>query len=740
MIRRTANIFEHSVFFVLVSTTILFSQEQKTNGLTLENIFTSASFMGTTIKGVQWSPNGKMLTYLKQAPDEQRLSLWSYTLETSEKSKLVDAKDLLREGSRASREENERNERMRNFNTGINSYEWSGDGSRILIPFQGDVYSYNVNDKITEQLTKTEMPEYDPRLSPDGMYVAFVRSGNIFVLSLATKKETQLTFDATQWIRNGESEFIAQEEMDRYTGYWWSPDSKSIAFLQTDNTVVAPFNIPDFLQPNCVGESSRYPKAGSNNALVRVGVTSVENPRTLWFDLGANSDQYVARVNWLPDASRIAVQMQSRNQDTLSLFVYSTTQPKGKLLLQEIEPTWTRLHDNLSFVNNGQQFIWSSERSGFQHLYLYSISGKQIQQITSGKWEVASVQAIDEEQKFIYFTATEKSPAERHLYRTTFDGQKLIRISRTDGWHQCVVSPQFQLVASLHSSITTPPQLRILSPTGDTPILIEENLHPRIAALQLRAPEFLKIRNDEGDEIPVMMMKPAEFQLSKKYPVLMYVYGGPGSQTVVNRWQGNRMLWFHLMTEKGFIVVSADNRGTPGYGKAWLEKIHKRLGDIEIRDQVAIARYLKGQPFVESEKIGMYGWSYGGFLASMALLTTQDIWKASAAIAPVCDWREYDTHYTERYLEHPKTNPANYELSSPISFVKNLSGDLLIMHGMADDNVHFSQTVQFIDALVKEKKLFDVMIFPQKKHTLGGADGQYGVYAKLTKFFEQTLK
>ena len=326
MIRRTANIFEHSVFFVLVSTTILFSQEQKTNGLTLENIFTSASFMGTTIKGVQWSPNGRMLTYLKQAPDEQRLSLWSYTLETSEKSKLVDAKDLLREGSRASREENERNERMRNFNTGINSYEWSGDGSRILIPFQGDVYSYNVNDKITEQLTKTEMPEYDPKLSPDGMYVAFVRSGNIFVLSLATKKETQLTFDATQWIRNGESEFIAQEEMDRYTGYWWSPDSKSIAFAA---------------------------KAGAHDAIHIVDVERSKIIRTYQPKLDG-----LWSPAWSPDGSSIAFMGMKDGRSDIMLLNLETSEISlvTNDAFSDLDPAWSPDGKTIAFVSDRGAF------------------------------------------------------------------------------------------------------------------------------------------------------------------------------------------------------------------------------------------------------------------------------------------------------------------------------------------------------------------------------------------------
>lgn len=716
------------------------STAQATSDLTIEKIWASPGYNGITIKEVNWSPDGGLLTYLKQQAGEKYMSLWGYNMETQERMMLVDAEQLLKDDQEFSKEEHERRERRRVFDTGITTYSWVEDGSSILIPLNGDIYLFHPADKQIQQLTKTEVAEFDPKFSPDGKRVAFIRNGNLFALSVESGKEIQLTNDATKLIRNGESEYIAQEEMDRFTGYWWSPDSKSIAYLQTDNTPVLQFTVLDYLSKPGSAQPGRYPKAGTPNAIVKVGVVKIDNQKTIWLDPGGNCDQYIARVNWLPDGRRISVQRQSRNQDTLGLYLYPTPSSKPKLLVQEIEPTWVRLHDNLYFFKDGQHFLWSSERSGYQHLFLYAIDGSLSGQITSGNWEVTSLDGVDEENKTIFFTATEKSPTERHLYSINCNGQNLQRLTKKDGWYAAALSPTSTYLAATLSSIHHPPQLQLIMSSGVSAQFIEDNQVPQLEALHLRSPEFSTIPNGKNGELRVMTLKPPDFQPSKKYPVIMYVYGGPTDQSVKNKWQGNRYLWMQLMAEKNFIVVTADNCGTPANGKAWATTIHRRLGDVEIRDQSAVASWLKGQSYVEHDRIGLWGWSYGGYLSCMAMLTTQDIWKAAVAIAPVCDWREYDTHYTERYLEHPKENESGYDASSPITYVKNLNGDLLIIHGMADDNVHFQPTLAFIDALVKANKLFDVMIFPGKKHTISGYDGQTGVYKRITNYFEEKLK
>lgn len=711
----------------------------KQRTLTVERIFSPPSLSGRVPTGLRWSPDGRWVTYLASSAGTEVMDLWGYDVTRRERTVLLKAEDLVSEGPQFSPEEEALRERLRMTATGITTYFWSPTGTHIFIPIAGEFYLYEwATRRLTRWLSR-DLSRFDPKYSPDGRFIAYVKRGNLFLVDVQSGQERQLTFDGMDEVQNGVSEYVAQEEMDRFTGYWWSPDGRRLAYLQVDNRPVRDFHIPDY-RPNYVEvEKQKYPKAGDPNAIVRVGVLSLEDGKTVWMDTGPETDIYIPRVAWLPDSKTLSVQIQSRDQDRLSLYFFDVTTGKGRLILTETEPNWVNLHDHLYFFRDGRRFLWSSERTGFRHLYLYDIEGRLIRQLTQGEWQVEVLCGVDEARGVIYFTATEKSPMERHLYRIALDGTGLTRISREEGWHAITFSPTFEYYLDLFSNIATPPRLSLHRADGERLAYIEENVVAELQEYALSPVEFLTVRAEDGTPLPAMMIKPKGFDPRRRYPVIVYVYGGPRAQVVVNRWGGDRFLWHQLMAERGFLIFSLDNRGSWGRGKAWEAKLHRRLGYWELKDQLAGVAYLKSLPYVDPERIGIWGWSYGGYMTLMALFTAPDVFRTGIAIAPVTDWRNYDTHYTERYLERPQENPDGYRLSSPITYAAQAKVRFLLVHGMADDNVHFQDTVQLVDALIRARRPFDLMIYPGKRHGISGADARIHLFTLMTDYFLRHL-
>lgn len=714
------------------------SAEQRAQ-LTVERIYAPPSLSGRVPTGIRWSPDGRWVTFLASRAGTDVLDLWGYDVARRERRLLVQAETVVSPERPFTPEEEALRERLRLTFTGITNYFWAPSGTHLLIPSGGRFYLYMWAAQRLTPWLDPDPSRFDPQYSPDGRFIAYVSKGNLFVVDTESGRSRQLTFDGTEDVQNGVSEYVAQEEMDRFTGYWWSPDAKRIAYLQVDTRPVEDFHIPDYLSGPVRVEKQKYPKAGTPNARVRVGVLSLADGKTVWMDLGPEEDIYIPRVQWLPDGERLSIQIQSRDQDRLNLYIFEARTGKGRLILTETEPHWVNLHDHLYFFRDGQRFLWSSERTGFRHLYLYDLEGRLLGQLTEGNWQVEALCGVDEARGLVYFTATRKSPQERHLYRVALDGTGLVQLSREPGWHAITFSPTFEYYVDLFSDVMTPPRLSLHRADGERVASIEENVVPELSQYELSPVEFLTVRAEDGEMLPALMIKPRNFDPRKKYPVIVYVYGGPRAQVVVNRWGGDRFLWHQLMAQRGFLIFSLDNRGSWGRGKAWETKIHRRLGLWELRDQLAGVAYLKSLPYVDPERIGIWGWSYGGYMTLMALFTAPGVFRTGIAVAPVTDWRNYDTHYTERYLERPQENPDGYRLSSPITYAANAKVRFLLVHGMADDNVHFQDTVQLVDALVRARRPFDLMIYPGKKHGISGADARVHLFTLMTEYFTRHL-
>lgn len=708
--------------------------------LTVERLYRAPSLSGSTPRGIQWAPDGRSVTFLRDSSGGNVLDLWAFDLATRSAGILVRAADLTRGAQQQfSPEERAARERLRQTALGITAYHRSGPANKILFPLSGDLYVYDLLSREVKRLTRTADAEIDPKWSPDGRSVAFVRDGEIYALDVASGRETRLTYGATAKIRHGVAEFIAQEEMDRRTGYWWAPDSRRIAFLETDETGVPVFRIPDYIPPDLEVTDQAYPRAGDPNAVVRLGVVNLAGGDPKWMRLATDADTYVPRVEWLPDGNTLAVQRQNRGQDTLQLFLYDAASGTGRLVLTETDPAWVNLNDDFTPLDNGRRFLWTSERGGFRQIYLYDAAGRLLRQVTHGSWDVDQIVAVDEAGGRVYFRGRGEGPLESHLYVIGLNGTGLRRITGDAGWHTAAVGPRFDHFIDTYSDRTRPPSVAVRSVSGAWVGWLAENDVPELITYGLRPVEFTTIPAADGTPLNAAIIKPAGFDPGRRYPVLVYVYGGPQSQLVLDRWGGDRYLWHQLLAQHGIVVVTVDNRGTGGRGHDFRRAMFRRLGQVEIADQVAAAHWLAQQPWVDGTRLGIWGWSYGGYATLMALIAGDGVFKMGMAVAPVTDWRAYDTHYTERFMRRPRDNAENYDRGSPLKRANELRGSLLLVHGDADDNVHYQQTHQLVRALQQAGIQFRYMVYPEKLHSISGAGTRIHLFSLLTAFVESQL-
>ena len=697
--------------------------------LSVERIYSDPSLDGPAPRSVKLSPDGSRVTFLKGKEDEQeRLDLWEYNLKDNKSRMLVDSRDLLPGEENLSDEEKARRERMRLFAKGIISYYWGDDSKTLLFPLGGDIFAYDLTqpaDKATKQLTHTETYETDIKLSPNGEQVSFIREQNIYMVNVKTGKEVQLTFDGKDTIKNGMAEFVAQEEMGRLSGYWWSPDSKKMAYLQVDES---PVNIEKRYEINAEDFTvfeQRYPSTGTNNVLIKLAVLDLESNETSWVDIGKEFDIYIPRVKWLSDSERVSYQWQSRDQKKLELRFANIVNGTYTKVLEENSNTWLNLTKDLNFLKNKKEFIWTSEREGFRHIYLYNLDGEVIKQLTSGDWVVNKVYGVDESKGLVYFDANKTTPLEQQLYSVDLDSGEIKQVTLKKGVHNVSFAKSMDVYVDYFSSTTQPSQVSLHKANGELLTWLEENKldssHPYYDFYQASSkPEFGKIKAEDGQEMQYRIYKPVPFDATKKYPVIVDVYGGPHAQRVTNSWGARNTYWHHLMASKGYIIFSLDNRGSWNRGKKFEDPIHLKLGEIELKDQVTGVEFLKTLPYVDSEKVGMFGWSYGGYMTIMALFNQPEIFKVGVSVAPVTDWYLYDTHYTERYLGHPGSNPEGYKASNVFPYLDGLKGDLMVIHGMADDNVLFTNSTKLYKALQDANKSFDQMNYPGSKHSIWG--------------------
>jgi dipeptidyl-peptidase-4 len=716
-------------------------------GLSIKQITENGSLNGSVPRGLKFSPDGTRVTFLKSSEDDARvLDLWEYNLADKKAQLLVKASDITGGEEELSEEERGRRERMRISNLGIVDFSWSRNGDKLLFPLGGDLYKYSLADKKTNRLTNNPEYELDSRFSPNANFVSYIEDNNIHIVDVKTQVHLKLTSSNSSTVKNGVAEFIAMEEMDRDTGYWWSNDEKYIAYIQFDEKNIDERGRYEVVRDGFNVLQERYPRAGSKNVTVKLGILELENGNTKWVDLGEEQDIYLPRVKWVPDSSGIFFQKENRGQTKLELIFADANTAVTSTVLTETSDTWINLNHGLTFLKNGTEFLWQSERNGYSHIYHYRKDGTLINQLTDGKWVVNGSISANEQKGEVYFVGNATDYLERHLYSVALDSDKESspkRISKRSGWHTVSISGDSQSYIDNFSNPETPPQVSIHNMDGSRLMLIEENQwnkdHPYYAYKdQHIMPEYGVIENDDGDELHYQMYKPANMEKGKKYPVIFALYGGPGSQLVRKSW-GN--LLHQVWAQDGYVVFTLDNRGTSNKGTDFAGAVYRHMGKYEVEDQVAGAEYLKTLDFIDEKNIGVQGHSYGGYMVLMSMFTASDVFKVGVSGAPVTDWRLYDTHYTERFLGHTEEGKDVYDKSSVFPYVEGLKGKLLILHGMADDNVLFNHTSKLLDEMQQKVIQFDFMAYPGQTHRLGSDRmRRRHVYETIKRYFDDHLK
>ena len=600
------------------------------------------------------------------------------------------------------------------------SYKLNPAQTAVLINFNLDLIYYELNSDTAVRLTTDPAEESEEDFSPDGRTISFVRAGDLYTIELSSRREHRLTKTGGEKMLNGRLDWIYEEEVygrGNKRGYWWSPDSSRIAYLSLDEGPVHTFPVVDHIPREQNVENTPYPLPGGPNPIARLGVVQASGGDTRWVDASAYApeDFLIVRVGWSPDSKRVVYQAQNREQTFLDLNAADAVNGKTSRLFQEKTPAWVEpADDNPRWLKDGS-FLWRSERDGWMHLYHYSSDGKLIARVTEGKWEVRSLDAVDETAGFVYFRGTEHSHIADHIYRVRLDGTSLTRLSKAEGSHNASFNPTATLFIDKWSDAATPTQTRLYSADGADVRVIDENKVDALKAYKLGSVEFMQVKTRDGFPMEAMMIKPPDFDPSKKYPVIEYTYAGPHAPQVKNGWGGSTYMWHQLLAQKGYIVWYCDNRTASGNGAESAWPVYKNFGELELRDHEDGLSYLKKLPYVDGSRIGIWGWSFGGYMTAYALTHSQS-YKLGIAGGTVADWGNYDSIYTERYMLTPEHNAEGYKKSGPLSAAANLHGKLLLIHGAIDDNVHVANTIQLIYALQKSGKQFDLMLYPKSRH------------------------
>ena len=711
--------------------------------LTFERLHQDPPLQGPTIRGARVAPDGARVTYQKpREGNSDMLDLWQFEPLSGKHSELLRAEALTGGTRDLSVEEKARLERERIRESGITHYSYSETGEELLIPLGGSLYVYRFEDGSIFELTGGNA-RLDPKLSPDGQSVAFVRDRNLFLRYLNANESVQLTFDGSDTVVNGLADFIAQEEMRRPDGFWWSPNGTQIAFIQYDESPVQVIERVAIGGDGATLIKQRYPLAGTDNVKVRVGIVTLASKDIIWVDVGEDADIYIARVDWDSSGETLFVQLQPREQDRLRLLAIDSQTGKARTLLTESSTTWVNLHDDLKPLSDGR-FLWTSERSGFNHVYLYDADGRANKPITAGEWVVDKIECVDEAGGTIFFTGWVSDPRTRQLYRARLDGKNPSRpmlVTALEGVHWISSAKDCSLFLDTFSSSEQPPQTSLHDQSGQRLAWLEQNLldhdHPYAPYMDTHSPaQFGTLKAEDGTELHWKMVRPHNAKPDASYPAIIIVYGGPGVQTVWRGWGGLRdQIW----ADRGYIVFRLDNRGASRRGHAFEAHLHRRLGNVEVADQLAGLEFLKKQPFVQADRIGVFGWSYGGFMSAIMLAKAGDQIAAGFVGAPVTDWGLYDTHYTERYLDHPQDNAEGYRMSSVLPFIEGITSPLLLVHGMADDNVVFTNSTKFMQEMQRSNIPFELMTYPGETHFIRNRTARLHLDLTVMRFFDRHL-
>ena len=726
---------------------ILFSLTAATGGaalaaaagdvLTLENIFKDEIFKVTHPTRVMWAPDGGSFLYRLQDDDVD--GLWRESVATGERVLVADWDDLMAglSGARPDYVKPAMDDVNRHPRVG-NGPVFSPDGRSYLFLHHEDLVLLDLASGNARYLTESPAPELYPVFSDDGTRLAFARDGDLYWLEVASGREHRLTDRGGRpELFNGVADWVHEEELDIQRSFWWSPDGRRIAYVQYDTSPVTTFPITDELDLIARLEEQKYPKAGGANAEVRLGVVELATGATSWIPTGVG-DGYIARVGWLPEGRELWFQTLNRAQSRLELRFAPLEGGTSRLVLAEQDGAWINVRDDLLFVDR-QTFVWSSERDGWRHLYLYGVDGRVIRRLTEGPWQVEEVYGLDGSRASVVVQANAEDLRERHLYAVRLDGGGTRLLVTQPGTHAAELSPNGRYLLDTWSNVTTPDRIELYDVSGGHVRTVHDGRIPALDGIPLAAPEFGSVATEDGETLYTWTLRPPDFDPSRRYPVLVYVYGGPNSQLVVNRWGRERYLYYQNLARRGLIVFCLDNRGSWGRGHEFEASIRGRLGEQELEDQVAGVRHLKTLPYVDPGRIGVYGGSYGGYMVLMAMNKAPEHFTVGVAYAPVTSWELYDTIYTERYMGLPPENPEGYRNSAPLNFAAGLDGKLLIVHGTMDNNVHLQNTLMMVEEYVKADKLFDLMVYPRVRHGIRVSNHRYHFHRLKTEFLQRHL-
>ncbi|HMQ46843.1 MAG TPA: S9 family peptidase [Saprospiraceae bacterium] len=703
--------------------------------ITLEDIWKDYKFFSKSVPGFNFQQDGQHYTRLENGKIVQ------YDLGSGQQTAvLFDAAEVQGQAG---------------FNGEVEGYEFSQDENKILIESESEaIYRHStkanffVYDRQSKQLSSvfSEGKHRYASFNPQGNKVAFVYENNLYYKDLKSGETRQITQDgATNKIIYGATDWVYEEEFGFAQAFFWSPDGESIAFYRFDESEVPQFtmtNYHDEMYPEYV--TFKYPKVGEKNAEVSIYIHPLKLGKSIPVELGKEKDIYIPRIKWTTNSDLLCVYKLNRHQNDLELLLANTSNGNTQSLLREKNKYYIdyNVFDNLHFLENGKQFIWTSEQDGWHHIYLHDMSGKLVRQITKGEWEVSELYGVNEKDGRLYYQAAEKSPLERQVYSIALDGKDKQTLAGSTGWNSAQFSSTYDYYVINHSTANAPTTYTVFDKKGKLIRVIEDNsgMKAKQTEYGVQPVEFFTFKTGDGVDLNGWMIKPRDFKENRQYPVLMYVYGGPGSQEATDHWMGLNYWWFQMLAQKDYIIACVDNRGTGGRGEAFKKMTYQQLGHYETLDQIEAAKYLGSLAYVDDARIGIFGWSYGGYMSSLCLLKGADVFAAAIAVAPVTNWKWYDSIYTERYMRTYQENQEGYRNNSPIYFADRLKGSYLLIHGMGDDNVHFQHTVEMANALIAANKQFDTYFYPNRNHGIYGGNTRLHLYTKMTDFLLENIR
>ena len=704
---------------------VLLAQKKE---VTLENIWKTYDFYPKSVSGFNSMQDGNYYSKLDKKGDDSQIN--KYSFRTGQKTlTLVDSKNIEIE---------------------INNYTFSKDEMKVIFANETEkiyryssksiYHIYNLKTKKLEKLSDDKVMYAD--FSPSGDKLAYVNSNNLFVKDLSNGKTIQITTDGEpNQIINGATDWVYEEEFGLTQAFFWSPDGKNIAFYKFDEREVNEFSMDIFnakLYPSQY--QFKYPKAGEDNSKLSIHIYNFDDGKTTTISL-KKSYEYIPRMNWTKSNDLLYILAMNRHQNELDFILYNTASSSSKILFSEIDKYYIDIHDNTNFTDDGQSLIWTSEKSGFNHIYLVNLKNGQSQQVTTGNWEVTKYHGMKYDDNKVFYTSNEEGTINKSLYCINLDGSDKTKLSENLGTNSSTFSNGMKYYSNAYSTANTPPYISLHDHTGKEIRVLEDNadLSNKMEEFDLTKKKFFSFTTSEDVNLNGWMIKPSDFDPNKRYPVLMFLYGGPGSQQVINSWGWFNYFWHQHLAQKGYIVACVDNRGTGGRGAKFKKMTYLQLGKYETIDQIEANRYLAKLPYVDKNRIGIQGWSYGGYMSSLAITKGADLFKTAIAVAPVTNWRYYDNIYTERYMRTPQENASGYDDNSPINHVDSLKGNYLLIHGTADDNVHVQNTYEMVSALVKANKQFDLFVYPDKNHGIYGGNTRLHLYKLMTDYILENL-